>query len=199
MNPPDLSQHLQRLLGEALGADLAEQAERFLLACLAEGLDDDTIVVLARQHKPTSVRYETEYSNVPDRGVEKALSRLRADAPAQTAIGFLDWNVEFTLTHTEPSYCIPGLIEQGDSVSLTGTAKVGKSLLALEAAACKATGIEFLGQECRPAPVLYLDYENRKEMVVRRRNGTALRRGDRGRRVPTSATRPFRRRSPCRA
>ncbi len=69
---------------------------------------------------------------------------------------------------TATSWCIDNWIERGDHVSLVGPAKVGKSLLALDAAASKVIGGSFLGTDLAAGRVLYLDYENKPEMVCER-------------------------------
>lgn len=80
---------------------------------------------------------------------------------------YLNWTGGAEVTPAS-TWCIDGFIEAGASVSLVGQAKVGKSLFALEAAAAKASGAEFLGVELEPSPVLYLDRENRPGTIRER-------------------------------
>ena len=171
MSLPNLSPRVQRFLGEVAGISYVDQSNAFLQLCIDEGLDEDTIFVLARTHAPT--RERDQYNSGVDSHIEHALRKLRAEIDT-TAAGFsrgpsyLDWTEAFDNVPADPAWCIDGLIEAGDSVSLAGPAKLGKSLFALEAAASKAAGRSFLGRELSPGPVLYLDWENRPKTVTDR-------------------------------
>lgn len=134
-----------------------------LRLCIDEGLDNDEIVILSRDHQPTLEAFESD----PEAMVELLLAKFRPEAPAPSRPVYLEW-AEASEAPAAVSWCVEGWIEQGDSVSLTGPAKLGKSLLTLEAAACKATGGSFLGLDVTQGPVLYLDWENRPEAVFRR-------------------------------
>ncbi len=89
-------------------------------------------------------------------------TQLSVDAPS-----YIDWNSSGEAV-TATSWCIDNWIERGDHVSLVGPAKVGKSLLALDAAASKVIGGSFLGTDLAAGRVLYLDHENKPEMVRKR-------------------------------
>lgn len=134
----------------------------FLSLCIEEGLDDDEIVILTREHAPTKAAFEYD----PEAVVERLLKKLRAEA-GTTEPQFLDWTTPVPAAGTT-AWCIGDWLEQGDSGSLVGPPKVGKSLVALEAAASKAAGTSFLGRKVAPGAVLYLDYENREDAVRKR-------------------------------
>ncbi len=157
-----LSSRLERVVGEPV-RDARSQSAAFLELCLSEGLDDDQIITLSRRHAPTQDAYEYDAEAV----VERRLTKLRQEHAASSTPVYLDWSKAESTT-SDPSWCVDGWIEQGDSVSLVGAAKIGKSLLTLEAAACKATGASFLGRDVTPGSVLYLDWENRPEIVYGR-------------------------------
>ena len=154
------------------GSDL-QLTRLFLEQCLSEGIDDDAIVVLARSHKPT-VAWCNDGGFDLDSAVDRRLQDLRTPEHGERhsrgldVLPFLEWGENFEGEVPAVQYCIPGLVQQGDLVSVVGAAKVGKSLLALEAAAAKASGRAFLGQECPPGSIVYWDCENNPTAVRRR-------------------------------
>ena len=75
----------------------------------------------------------------------------------------LDWPSFWKDEATEPQWLLQPLVAEGQSTALVSTAKVGKSLLALEGAAALATGRPFLGSTVEPVDVLYVDHENTRE------------------------------------
>lgn len=75
-------------------------------------------------------------------------------------ISFIDWETLWNEPPYELSYLAWPLIPTGHLCALNGLAKVGKSLLALEAAACIATGRDFLGHPTQQGKVVYIDFEN---------------------------------------
>lgn len=84
-------------------------------------------------------------------------------------ISFIDWDELWSEQPYELSYLAWPLIPTGHLCALNGPAKVGKSLLALEAAACIASGRDFLGRPTQQGTVVYLDFENSPQMQVRPR------------------------------
>jgi hypothetical protein len=158
------SARVRRKAGEGVLEDPRTQVQELLEVCIEEDLSDDEIVILARSHKPSNSVWEYGL----DRAVQRMLDKMRAQDPSMgSGPAYLDWALADTVP-TEPLWCIEGFIERGHGVSISGAAKVGKSLLSLEAAACKASGTGFLGRELEPGVVLYLDYENTPHMVFGR-------------------------------
>ena len=81
-------------------------------------------------------------------------------------ISFIDWEALWNEPPYELSYLAWPLIPTGHLCALNGLAKVGKSLLALEAAACIATGRDFLGHPTQQGTVVYIDFENSPRVHV---------------------------------
>jgi hypothetical protein len=75
---------------------------------------------------------------------------------------FVDW-AEFWAEETLEEWLVEPIIPKGRAVAIAATAKVGKSLFLLDAAAALATGRPVLGQPAQaPVHVLYCDYEMTK-------------------------------------
>jgi len=166
---PDISARTRRLQGEPSYKSEFQLCDEFLLACIQEGLSDDHIVMLAREHRPTRDRFTSgdNYSSFESR-IDQTLAKLRLAHPLSVeAPSYIDWS-SLGEAGTATSWCIDNWIERGDHVSLVGPAKVGKSLLALDAAASKVIGGSFLGTDLAEGRVLYLDYENKVEVVCER-------------------------------
>jgi RecA/RadA recombinase len=69
---------------------------------------------------------------------------------------------------TPPEYVVKGFIERESFISIFGAPEAGKSFLAIELAACVATGTPFYGMEIKhPGPVLYIAAEG--QSGIRRR------------------------------
>ena len=66
----------------------------------------------------------------------------------------------FTLEIPLPEYFVDGLIARETITEWTGLGGAGKSFLLEKLGIDVATGGTFLGMQCKPANVLYLDYEN---------------------------------------
>ena len=81
-------------------------------------------------------------------------------------IPFIDWEALWNEPPYELNYLAWPLIPTGHLCALNGSAKVGKSLLALEAAACIATGRDFLGHPTQQGTVVYIDFENSPRIHV---------------------------------
>lgn len=81
-------------------------------------------------------------------------------------ISFIDWETLWNEPPYELNYLAWPLIPTGHLCALNGLAKVGKSLLALEAAACIATGRDFLGHPTQQGKVVYIDFENSPRIHV---------------------------------
>jgi hypothetical protein len=91
-----------------------------------------------------------------DRGIPKNLRRINwAEAWAND-------------TDTGHSWVIAPLIPTASATSLYSPAGVGKSLLALEAAAAVATGGTFLGEPVQQLNVAYIDQENSMALIKER-------------------------------
>lgn len=69
---------------------------------------------------------------------------------------------EFISTEDEPyDWLVPGLIERGDRLMLTGFEGLGKSMLTRQIAVCCAAGLDpFTFEEIDPVRVLFIDCEN---------------------------------------
>jgi len=74
--------------------------------------------------------------------------------------GLIDWEELFTKPPFVQEWLAPYIIPKGKHISFFGDAKLGKSLIMLEAAAAIAAGKNFLGLPTQKAKVLYLDFEN---------------------------------------
>ena len=83
--------------------------------------------------------------------------------------GLIDWEELFTKPPYVQEWLAPYFIPKGKHISLFGDAKIGKSLLVLEAAAAIATGRNFLGLPTQKAKVLYVDFENHPASDIRPR------------------------------
>lgn len=104
-----------------------------------------------------------------DRLVERVIAQLRNEYGMDDGNGmpFLDWRT-VTEASGETDDCLAGLVRRGDSASLVGLPKIGKSLFVLEAVASKAVGQPFLERESPAGAVLYWDCENRPEVIGQR-------------------------------
>lgn len=67
-----------------------------------------------------------------------------------------------------PPVLVEGVLRQGGKMILTGASKAGKSFSLIELAAALATGGKWLGMQCQPCRVLYLNLELRREMFLSR-------------------------------
>jgi hypothetical protein len=83
----------------------------------------------------------------PDRGEDRTLAPI-------------DWETFWQRDHQVAEWLVEPIIPAGRMVSIVAPAKLGKSLLALELAACAATGRAVLHRPAGdPLRVVYLDYE----------------------------------------
>lgn len=81
----------------------------------------------------------------------------------------VDWDQAFSDTPEDVDWLVEPVVERGALVALFSPPKEGKSLLALEIAACLATGRPVLSRpEGPPVHVLYVDFENRQKDFVDR-------------------------------
>ena len=166
-NPFGLNPRLLRRHSEPVALDCTGQSESFLHECLKEGLGDDEIYMLARSHKPTIERYDDRPEQI-DRVVGRLLEQRHASGSAAASQPYLDWREAFAAASVPVSWVLPGILEVGESGSLTGAPKAGKSLLALDWAAARAAGRPILGEAVERSPVLYLDLENSARVVGER-------------------------------
>jgi hypothetical protein len=175
--PSGVSDRLRRLHGEPVGLEPKLQVKEFVDQCVAEGLASDAIVIMARAHEPSVELYG---GGMLDDAIERRVAAaLPTHAPSGDQVKFIDWFSAGADDQPE-SPCIAGLVSSGASVSLTGPAKVGKSLLVLEAVAAKAAGTPFLGTVPPAGPVLYWDCENRESVVRQRLAAMGFRLADLG-------------------
>lgn len=81
----------------------------------------------------------------------------------------------------EPDWVIPGLIERGDRLILTGSEGLGKSVLFRQLAVCAAAGIHpFTHQSIAQHRVLYVDVENGVGQLRRALRGLSIQAEKRG-------------------
>jgi hypothetical protein len=113
----------------------------------------------------------------PQSRLNKSLANFQGEIGAATAAATvqmqgvepLDWVELWNRDFDDIDWLIEPLIERGQSISLVGGAKAGKSLLTLECVAALATGRSVLGgPPGPPLRVLYVDQENTPQDVYRR-------------------------------
>jgi hypothetical protein len=83
--------------------------------------------------------------------------------------GLIDWEELFNKPPFVQEWLAPFFIPKGKHIAVYGDAKLGKSLLMLEAAAAIASGKNFLGLPTQRAKVLYLDFENHPNSDIKPR------------------------------
>jgi hypothetical protein len=115
--------------------------------------------------------YREEQRRLVERGGREALERERKQLKLNGSrkdddneIGSeYEFDTAFALiAETEPvDYIVDGIIEAGANVGLVAPPESGKSLLALNIAACVATGKQFHGREVTPGIAAYLLGEGR--------------------------------------
>ncbi len=183
VSPASYSTKLQRHAGEQVDDFPGKQVDAFLRLCIAEGLDDDTIIMLCRDHQPSQAWSEGTSDWSISRRLPKVRQQMAEDGslPPTRSPQYLNWAEALEQALPDLVWCVEGKIEQGESASLVGPSKIGKSLLSLELAACKASGRDFLGRELTPGEVLYLDWENRPDTVVDRVRRMGFQAADLGR------------------
>jgi len=141
-----MSSRLRRLHTEpAEEMTVGQQVMNFIAQCVREGINDDDIVTLCRNHPPSQAY--SEYGPLSDHSAEVYIARAR-EVLAPKLEGhdsIIDWATMSGATDMDPDFCLGSWVRQGDNVALVGEAKVGKSLFVLEACAAKAGGREFLG------------------------------------------------------
>ena len=72
MSLPEISARIRRLQGEPCYRSQHELSDQFLRACIEDGLSDDHIVMLAREHKPTKERFKPNEDSVGQQGGGRA-------------------------------------------------------------------------------------------------------------------------------
>ena len=81
----------------------------------------------------------------------------------------MDFEQLFNMGTQAIDYLIPGLLPKGESALLVAMPKVGKSLLAVDAAFAVATGEDgFLGETTAKGRVLYVSVDESRESVLRK-------------------------------
>lgn len=91
-------------------------------------------------------------------------SQGRSPEPDSTAAAFgiepIDWDAFWSRQHSGEEWALESVLPAGRQAGVYAAAKVGKSLLALDMAAARATGRPVLGQSpSSPLTVAYLDLE----------------------------------------
>ncbi len=171
-----MSDRLRRLHGDPVGPDPDEQSFEFVELCVREGMSVDATVVLARKHSATleAAKARSTYEDdvdlrLVDLRVERLVARVRNEygMDAADATPFLEWG-PVAGASGQPDDCLAGLVRPGDSTSIVGPSKIGKSLLVLDAVASKAAGRPFLGRQSAAGTVLYWDCENRPQVIKER-------------------------------
>lgn len=154
-----------------LWVDAAEIRDEVIIACIREGFDDDTIVMLLREHPATQACYRAEDGAEPiklETALPDIVKRLRAETAPPTEDDFVALDELLAASPSDADWVLAPLIQRGESVSIVGAAKVGKSLLALDAVASKAAELPFLDVQSPVGPVLYYDFENNVNALHRR-------------------------------
>ena len=92
-----------------------------------------------------------------DAFVPPAEASATADSPKLPDI--LNWHQLRKTALIEPQMQIDGLLHKGDKMLLGGGSKSFKTWTLLDLGICIATGREWLGRACKPAKVLYINFE----------------------------------------
>jgi len=164
-----MSSRLRRLHTEpAEEITVAQQVMNFIVQCVREGINDDDIVTLCRNHPPSQAY--GEYGPLNDHSAEVYIARARGALSPELEgdDSIIDWTTMSGATDMDPDFCLGSWVRQGDNVALVGEAKVGKSLFVLDACAAKAGGREFLGEPSPAGAIVYWDCENRPQEVAHR-------------------------------
>jgi len=118
--------------------------------------------------EPTVGKDVTDHLNA-GLGLEDLAITHHAEEPAkpQLAIDLWDFLAESDAPH---DWVVPGLLERGDRLILTGFEGQGKSMLIRQLAICAAAGIDPFHHERRHQPrrVLYIDCENSESQSRRK-------------------------------
>jgi len=140
---PANGQHYARIVrGHAVVRRLREAAGR-VLQMTGEGVDLDSAHGLTEQ----ALR---EFEAVRDAGVGDGIT-------VQTVTEFLGEDDE----DDAYDWVIPGLLERGDRLIITGMEGAGKTTLFSQFAVCAAAGIHpFTFEQMKPARVMFIDCEN---------------------------------------
>lgn len=133
---------------------------------------------LQRAESPEADPYEIAASA----SVQYSVLAERADAPtASNAVDLYD----FIAGPMDYDWLVPGLLERGDRLLLTGVEGGGKSVLVRQLTVCVAAGVHpFTGERFDPHRVLFIDLENgertlRRHLILLRQHADRI-----GRPVP---------------
>ncbi|GHT83336.1 hypothetical protein FACS1894137_04180 [Spirochaetia bacterium] len=129
----------------------------------------DTLIKRHRDRKyETAIKHAAEnLGKDPTEWIVQSLQKtLDADVP--DAVGGFRFDRIGAMEMKPSSWLVKGLIETDSFGCLFGDPGAGKSFLAIELAACVATGTPFYGLEVkRPGPVIYLAGEGRAGLIRR--------------------------------
>jgi len=80
---PEISARIRRLQDEPCYKSEYQLSEQFLRPCLEDGLSDDHIVILARDHQPTKDRFKPneDYPSTFESRIDATIASLRLEHP----------------------------------------------------------------------------------------------------------------------
>ena len=182
MDSEEFIQRLEAEIHKAFAARLEKQKEqqqkiddpdeRLRLELLALAKETDPVKRL-RKRQELAITYRIKGADL-----ERVASYLHAQtkAPQVEAMG-LDQLFDSDIPDLE--YLIPGMLPKGDSILLVADPKVGKSLLAYDAAFAVATGeSDFLGEHCQQGRVLIVQTDESIQSTKHRLLKRGFRRED---------------------
>ncbi len=143
--------------------DKPGQAHARQVAQLLDGVAARTRIVEAAVGKDASDHLGA------GRTIEEFITTWTSEQPVKVDLAIDLW--EFIGTEDAPyDWAIPGLLERGDRLILTGFEGLGKSMLTRQMAVCAAAGIHPFAwnREYEPKQVLFIDLENSERQGRRR-------------------------------
>jgi len=119
---PEISARIRRLQGEPCYKSEYQLCDQFLRACIEDGLSDDHIVMLAREHQPTKDRFKPneDYPSTFESRIDATIASLRLEHPLSVdAPSYIDWN-SLGEAVTATSWCIDNWTWMHRRLSLNG-------------------------------------------------------------------------------
>lgn len=120
-----------------------------------------------QQEAETQAKAKREILDQSERRVDKAFAEPETKGAACPAASTFPLVPIGTLELTEPEFLIDGLIETQNLSLIFGDPGCGKTFLALDLAACVASGREFHGREVMQGPVVYIAGEGHNGIIRR--------------------------------